>query len=196
MKSLLLIIAFISFSQISLGQMIKPTRVVRLPEENGVVAIVNQPTCPVKIVVAEILTKEDGAYPILRYVLQNNSRKSIKYFSVAFAEKFTIEKWHSFGSGHEESVGSVDGKGPILLDRGKFYSNWPAREFEIVPSTESVNKLLVTKPGEQKLKFIGLGMITKVTFSDGSSFDGTPPSSELYDLFMTESVDYLLRISK
>lgn len=177
---------FAVFPIFGLCQNTRKTRLIEIPSERGLVAVVSQPECPLRIIMAQLFTKEDGQYPIVRYVVKNNSPKPIRYFSVMFAMKFTIGKWHRFGSGTGESIGRSDGKGQNLLLNGDTYSNWPESTFETVPINNAVKEILQNKPETRTLKFVGAGMVTKVIFSDGSRCEAEDKYNDLYDLLMLD----------
>ncbi|HVQ56142.1 MAG TPA: hypothetical protein VMS29_05260 [Pyrinomonadaceae bacterium] len=187
MKILLVVVGIlVFFPELVFCQNVRKTRLIRIPSESGVVSVMSQPECPLRISKTELFTKEDGQYPIIRYVIQNTSPKPIRYFSVAFATKFTISKWHRFGSGLKDEIGREDGKGPNLLKKGDRYSNWPELEFETVPLNDIVQEILRTKPDERGLKFVGIGLVTKAIFADGSGCDVDQTYDGLYDLLHLE----------
>jgi len=176
-KFVLTLIIVIACSNVLLSQQEQKTKLVRLPPNRALVSIVDQANCPLKIVEALALAPADGHNPIVKYVIRNQSRKGITYFSVEFLRKFSVRTWGRFGHGDGLKVGNSDGSGPVLLKPGVSWSNWKSDEYQLVEMTKELEDVLATDDTKINLKIMWVGMITKVVFEDGTVYD----ASSIYD---------------
>ena len=177
-----IVLSTVTFAHLGFGQKQEKTKVVSVPWESGLVFVTNPPDCPLKIIEAELLTTDNGASPIVRYVLKSNSTKAIRYFSVAYVYKHNVQAWHRFGSSGEHGVGRDDGKGPDLIANGGSYTNWQKSEYELTLLTPNVKDLLTPKPNEMSLRFAAFLLINKIIFSDGSVYNAKETSENLFNL--------------
>ncbi len=194
-KTFLLIILQVILAQVVFTQssVTSKDRVISIPKENGVIAIIQQSDCPLKIESADLLIDEDGKNPEVKYTLKNTSSKAIRYFSVAFHRRFRVGQWHKYGSGSEDGVGDTSGKGVDLLFSGETYTNWRDEEIEIVPMNEKVKSIFSTRSlgqnkenVEPKLKLFYIGLVTKIIFDDGTIYDVKETSNSIYDLLFPD----------
>lgn len=143
--------------------------VVAFPRGQSAITILLQPDCPLKIIAAETFIDVPGRYPVLRYLIRNESKKAIRYFEVDFKLMFTLPEWSKFGYGFTDSIG-FDGNGPAILKPGSIYSNVPELYKEISPTPE-IQVLLNNQGDSDAIKVYWTGMVTRVEFVDGTIFD-------------------------
>jgi len=187
-KLFLVLVTLLTVPNLLFGQKESKTSLVKLPAEIGVASILSQPDCPLKVIDAEAMMARDPSRPIVRYVLQNTSRKGIIYFSVATIDKYSVLKWKRFGLGGELGVGGEDGKGSVLIPHGGKYTNLQRTDYEIVKWSSDLDRLLSDSATPSKLKFFSVVMVTKIIFEDGSVYDQKNMHNELLDLVEQELV--------
>lgn len=142
----------------------------QIPRESAFVFVAFQPECPLKFENVETLISADGKKPVLRYVLRNTSSKGIRYFSVKFYHQFKIVEWGKYGLSEEVTFGKEDGLGPNLLVHNEVYENINSANFQIVPLSKTFEVLLRSKNTDETRRVIYYGLIKKIIFEDGSSF--------------------------
>ena len=194
-KTFLLIVSQIILAQVLFGQNLVTVRdkVISVPKENGVISLILQPDCLLKIENAELPIDEDGKNPMVKYTLKNTSSKAVRYFSVQFYRKFTVGQWGRYGVGSGETVGYENGKGVDLLLPEETYTNWRDDEIEIVPMNEKVKNIFSSRNLEQnkesiqpKLKIFYVGFVTKVILEDGTIYDIKETSDNISDFLFPD----------
>lgn len=165
----------------------KRSRYIRIPAQSGLVFTAFQPNSPLKFEQVEMLVEEDGAPPILRYVLRNTTRKAIRYLETGYYKKYTVQQWGAYGLGSKIGVGKPDATGTDFMLPGETFEEVRSDQFEIVPMNDTVHKLLISERGDLELKIVFFLYVEKVIFEDGTMFEETKMPQDFSDFLFDDS---------
>ena len=146
------------------------TGLVEIPKSYGVVSIMSQPDTPVVFKEIQLLTNQQGNFPKIRYLVENNAKKGVVSVTVEFHQRSRVGKWAPYSDSWAETTGNKNKKVVIILP-GQTYENIPKEKLNLMPFDKEIIGILDPRMDRPRLLTYWVGFIKKVNFSDGTEYD-------------------------